>query len=62
MQKLGLVTDLPPADQVAVAKYLAAFANPLTPSKHEALQMLLSPDFDPLAFNLELAGLEEEAL
>jgi hypothetical protein len=51
MQKLGLATDLPPTDREAFEKYLTAFADPLTPSKQEALQMLFSPDFDPVAMN-----------
>jgi hypothetical protein len=51
MHKLGLATDLPPTDREAFEKYLTAFADPLTPSKQEALQMLFSPDFDPVAMN-----------
>ena len=62
MQKLRLVDNLPPADLEAFEKYLATFAEPLTPSKLEALQMLFVPDFDPVAMNLNLAELEGEAL
>ena len=62
MHKLGLVDDLPSADLEAFEKYLATFAEPLTPSKLEALQMLFVPDFDPVAMNLNLAELEGEAL
>ena len=62
MQKLGVTTDIPPADMEAFENYLATFADPLTPSKQEALQMLFSPDFDPVAMNLNLSQLEGEVM
>ena len=46
----------------AFENYLATFVDPLTPSKQEALQMLFSPDFDPVAKNLNLAELEGEVM
>jgi hypothetical protein len=52
MQKLGAAVDVPPADLEAFQRYMATFADPLTTSKHEALQTLFSPDFDPVAMNL----------
>ena len=62
MRKLGLAVNVPPADKEAYEKYLAIFAEPLTPSKLEAIQMLFAPDFDPVAMNLNLAELEGDAL
>jgi hypothetical protein len=62
MQKLGVAVEAPPADLEAFQTYLATFADPLTPSKQEALQTLFSPDFDPVAWNLNLADLEGEGL
>ena len=46
----------------AFENYLATFADPLTPSKQEALQMLFSPDFDHVAMNSNLAQLEGEVM
>ena len=62
MRKLGLAVNVTPADKEAYEKYLAIFAEPLTPSKLEALQMPFTPDFDPVAMNLNLAELEGDAL
>jgi hypothetical protein len=45
----------------AVEKLLATFAAPLSPSKEEALQTLFSGDFNPVAWNLNLAELDDEA-
>lgn len=60
-QKLGLANDAPPADLDALQTYLSTFSEQLTPTKQEALQVLFSPEIDPVAMNLNLAGLEEEA-
>jgi hypothetical protein len=37
----------------------AFFAAPLLPSKHEALQALFAPDFDPVATELNLTSLDD---
>jgi hypothetical protein len=37
MQKLGVAVEAPPADLEAFQTYLATFADPMTPSKQEAL-------------------------
>ena len=60
--KLGLADNLPPADLEAFEKYLTTFADPLTLSKQETLQMLFAPDFDPAAMNLNLVELEGDVL
>jgi hypothetical protein len=62
MQNLGVAPKLPPTDMEAVHQYFSTFAGPLTPSKEEALQVLFSRDFDPVAWNLNLAELDGEEL
>jgi len=62
MQKLRVAPELPPTDMEAVRQYFATFVGPLTPSKEEALQVLFSCDFDPVAWNLNLAQLDGEEL
>lgn len=54
MQKLGLPVDTPPADLEALGRYIDTFTEPLTPLKQEALQALYSPDFNPVAMNLNM--------
>ena len=49
-------------DDGIVEKFRATFAAPLSPSKEEALQALFSGEFDPVAWNLDLTGLDNEAL
>jgi hypothetical protein len=61
-QKLGVAADAPPADLDALQRCMATFTAPLSPSKQEVLQALFSPDFDPVAMNLNLAELQEEDL
>ena len=39
----------------------AFFAEPLSPSKQEALQALFTLDFDPVAMELNLTGFEQDA-
>ena len=38
----------------------AFFAEPLSPSKQEALQALFAPDFDPVAMELNLTSFEDD--
>ena len=49
-------------DAEAFEKFRATFVAPLSPSKEEALQALFSGEFDPVAWNLDLTGLDDEAL
>jgi CheY-like chemotaxis protein len=58
MQKLGVVVPSPGVDSETIRKYKAAFWAPLSASKHEALQLLLGSEFDPVAMNLDMVGLD----
>jgi hypothetical protein len=57
-QKLGIAEALglvrPDLDNIKVF-----FDAPLSPSKHEALQGLFAPNFDPVAMELNLTGLDD---
>lgn len=48
------------ADAEVVEKFLATFAAPLSASKKEALRVLFSAEFDPVAMNLDLARFDAE--
>lgn len=60
MRKLGVAPTPAVIDSDMVRKYKYAFREPLTESGHEALQLLMGGDFDPIAWNLNMLGLEEE--
>jgi hypothetical protein len=59
MQKLGMVAPSPNVDSEKVPKYKAIFQGPLSHSKQEALD-LFGGDFNPLALNLDMIGLDED--
>ena len=59
MQKLGVVASLPNVDSETVRKYKSTFQAPLSTSKQEALQLLFGGEFDPLAMNLNMVGMDE---
>lgn len=61
MQKLGVVPPSLTVDSETVRKYKTTFREPLTKSSHEALQLLLGGNFNPIALNLNMLGLDEEA-
>jgi hypothetical protein len=61
MQKLGVEAPSPNVDSETVRKYKATFRAPLSDSTHEALQLLLGGEFDPVAMNLDMIGLDDEA-
>lgn len=58
MQKLGVVVPSSGVDSETIWKYKVAFWAPLSASKHEALQLLLGGEFDPVAMNLDMVGLD----
>lgn len=62
MRKLGIPVQTSPADLDALGTCIAAFNEPPTPTKQEALQVLFSPEFDPVAMNLNMVDLEEGEL
>jgi len=64
LQKLGVAvnTNTDAMDAEAFEKFRATFAAPLSPSKEEGLQALFDGDFDPVAWNLNLTGLDNEAI
>jgi hypothetical protein len=47
LKKLGSVVSSPAADSEVVRKFRATFSEPLTASKHEALNTLFNGCFDP---------------
>ena len=61
MQKLGMVAPSPNVDSETVRKYKATFRAPLSDSTQEALQLLFGGEFDPVAMNLDMIRLDEEA-
>jgi hypothetical protein len=60
LQKLGVAVYA--VDAEAFEKFRATFAAPMSPSKEEALQALFGSDFDSVAWNLNLIGLEDKAI
>jgi len=42
-----------------VRKYKSTFQAPLSASKQEALQLLFGGEFDLMAMNLDMAGMDE---
>ena len=61
MQKLGMVAPWPNVDSETVCKYKTTFRAPLSDSTQEALQLLFGGEFDLVAMNLDMIGLDEEA-
>ena len=59
MQKLGVIASLPNVDSDTVRKYKSTFQAPLSASKQEALQLLFGGEFDPMAMNLDMVGMDE---
>ena len=59
MQKLGVVASSPNVDSETVRKYKSTFREPLSASTQEALQLLFGGEFDPLAVNLDMIGMDE---
>jgi hypothetical protein len=60
MNKLGLEASSPNVGSDTVRKYKAVFWEPLSDSTHDALQLLLGGEFDPVAMELNMIGLDEE--
>jgi CheY-like chemotaxis protein len=52
------VVASPGVDSETVRKYKATFQAPLSASKQEALQLLFGGDFDPVAMNMDMVGLD----
>ncbi|CAD6341147.1 unnamed protein product [Miscanthus lutarioriparius] len=61
MQKPGMVAPSPNVDSETVRKYKATFRAPLSDSTQEVLQLLFGGEFDPVAMNLDMVGLDEVA-
>ena len=59
MQKLGVVASSPNIDSEMVRKYKSTFWEPLSASTQEALQLLFGGEFDSLAMNLDMIGMDE---
>lgn len=57
-QKLGVMVASPGVDSETVQKYKATFQASLSASKQEALQLLFGGDFDPVATNLDMVGVD----
>jgi hypothetical protein len=60
MQKLGVVAPSPNVDSETVRKYKTTFRALLSPNKQEALNLLFGAEFDPVALNLDIVGLDVE--
>jgi hypothetical protein len=60
INKLGLEAPSPNIASDTVRKYKAAFREPLPDSSHDALQLLLGGEFDPVAIELNIIGLDDE--
>ena len=60
MQKLGVIASSPNIDSEMVRKYKSTFEAPLSASKQKALQLLFGGEFDPLAMNLDMVGMDKE--
>jgi hypothetical protein len=59
MQKLGVVASSPNVDSEMVPKYKSTFQAPLSASKQEVLQLLFGEEFDSVAMNLDMVGMDE---
>jgi hypothetical protein len=60
MNKLGLEAPSPNVGSDTVRKYKAAFREPLSDSTHNALQLLLGGEFDPMVMELNMIELDDE--
>jgi hypothetical protein len=60
MNKLGLWASSPNVGSDTMRKYKAVFREPLSDSTHDALQLLLSWEFDPVTMELNMIGLDDE--
>lgn len=60
--KLGVAPPAASPDPDVVRDYMSAFRQPLSEASHEALQLLLGGDFDLVAMNLNMLGLDDQAL
>jgi hypothetical protein len=60
MNKLGLEAPSPNVGSDTVHKYKATFRELLSDSTHDALQFLLGGEFDPVAMELNMFGLDDE--
>jgi predicted DNA-binding protein (UPF0278 family) len=60
MNKLGLEARSPNVGSDTVRKYKAAFRESLSDSTHDTLQLLLDREFDPVAIELNMIGLDDE--
>jgi hypothetical protein len=59
MRKLGVVAPSPNVDSGTVRKCKAALRAPLPDHTLESLELLLGAEFDPVAWNLDMTGLDE---
>lgn len=62
MHKLGVTPRSPGLDLETVRKYKNTFGQPLLEASHEALQLLLGAEFDPVTLKLNMLGLEGEVV
>jgi hypothetical protein len=58
---MGMEAPSPNVDSETVRKYKATFRAPLSDSTGEAFQLLLGREFDPIAMNLDMIGVDDEA-
>lgn len=61
LKKLGFHTDSPAGGHDTAQLCRRAFQQPLSDASHANLQKLLGAEFDPVAFNLNMLGLDEES-
>lgn len=62
LKKLGQPTSSPSGGHYTAQLCRKAFRQPLLDASHSNLQKLLGTEFDPVAFNLNMLGLDEEAM
>jgi hypothetical protein len=60
MNKLGLEAPSPNVGSDMVRKYKTTFRELLLDSTHDALQLLLGGEFDPVAMKLNMIKLDNE--
>jgi hypothetical protein len=60
MNKLGLEAPSSNVASDTVRKYKAAFRELLSDSTHDALQLLLGREFEPVAMELNMIELDDE--
>jgi hypothetical protein len=59
MNKLGSEDPSPNVGSDTVHRYKAAFQEPLSDYIHDALQLLLGGEFDPVTMELNMIGLDD---